>query len=76
MSPTMIQMSRHRGRLQRPESVCARTATRGGNSKWTVHDVVATPGRAAGRLGPPAGRPGVPTTSNSDSPRRGAASKS
>ena len=71
VSPTMIQMSRHRGRLQRPKSVCARTATRGGISKWAVHHVVATPGQAAGRLRPvPAGRPGVLTTSISDSPRR------
>ncbi len=46
--PTMIQRSRHRGRLQRPESVCARTATRGGISKWTVHHVAAKPGQATG----------------------------
>jgi hypothetical protein len=48
-------------RLQRPESVSARTATAGGSSKWTVHDVVATPGQAAGWLPRPvpAGRPGV-----------------
>jgi len=35
VSPTMSQMSRHRFRLQRPESVDARTATGGGMSKWT-----------------------------------------
>ena len=65
-------MSRHRGRLQRPESVCARTATRGGSSKWTVHHVVATPGQAAGWLsGPslPAARASL-TTSINESPRR------
>jgi len=32
---TMTPMSRHRCRLQRPESVDARTATGGGMSKWT-----------------------------------------
>ena len=58
VSPTMIQLSRHRGRLQRPESVCARTATRGGISKWSVHDVVATPGQAPGGRPVPAGHPG------------------
>jgi hypothetical protein len=72
--PHTIQMSRHRGRLQRPESVCARTATRGGISKWSVHHVVATPGQAAARPAP-VGRPGVLTTSISDSPG-GAASMS
>ena len=72
MSPTMSQMSRHRFRLQRPESVDARTATRGGMSKWSVHDVVAMPGQAAGRVSgpPPCGPPGRPhKPSISDSPR-------
>jgi hypothetical protein len=60
-------------RLQRSESVCARTATRGGSSKWTVHHVVATPGQAAGWLpGPslPAARASL-TTSINESPRSG-----
>jgi hypothetical protein len=61
VGPHLIQISRHRSRLQRPESACARTATGGGSSKWSVHRVVATPGQAAGWLRPfPAGRPGVP----------------
>jgi hypothetical protein len=67
VSPTMSQMSRHRFRLQRPESVDARTATRGGMSKWSVHDVVAMPGQAAGRVSGPPGRPHK--RSISDSPR-------
>ena len=45
-------------------SVCARTATRGGISKWAVHHVVATPGQAARRLPPalPAARASLPTS--------------
>ena len=50
--PTMIQMSRHRCRLQRPESACARTATRGG-----ISEVERAPRRCHARAGRAAGLP-------------------
>ena len=55
MSPTLIQMSRHRGRLQRPESARARTATRGG-----ISEVARAPRRCRARAGRAAGLPARP----------------
>jgi hypothetical protein len=59
---TMIQMSRHRGRVQRPESACARTATRDGIFEVERAPRRCHPGQAAGEgfRPAPAGRPGIP----------------
>ena len=58
--------------------VCARTATRGGISKWSrAPRRCQSPGRPAGRLsGPPRRPPGLPDNSISDPPRQCAASMS
>lgn len=71
--PQTIQMSRHRGRLQRPESACARTATRGG-----IFEVGRAPRRCQARAGrrTASARPWRPPghssqTSTSDRPRAG-----
>ena len=50
VSPTIVRYVASPRADSSVQSVRARTATRGGISKWAVHHVVAMPGPAAGRL--------------------------
>jgi hypothetical protein len=49
VSPTMAGYGATAADSSIQNRSAARTATRGGKSKWSMHDVVAEPGQAAGR---------------------------